>query len=80
MKNLLQSSQFWTAVLDALTSIVIYLVGRYAVNDLDMVKFVIAALQPIFVAIIAALTVTQAMTIKYQAMYGSRNSTQITGN
>lgn len=55
-EGLLRSRKFWLLVLDTVISMVLFFVGKYASADLfDDVKFLIAALQPLFVVIIAAI-------------------------
>lgn len=56
MKRLLHSSKFWIVMWDFATSLGLYFVVRYAapeyVND---VKFLIGALQPVYLMIIGGI-------------------------
>ena len=59
--GLLRSRKFLLLVLDTAISLVLYFVGKYAAPELaEDVKFVIAAYQPVFVAIIIAISVEDA--------------------
>jgi hypothetical protein len=56
MSNLLRDAKFWTAVLDTVISIALFFTGKYLAPEVaEDVKFLVAALQPIFLALIAAL-------------------------
>jgi hypothetical protein len=56
MKRLLNSSKFWALILDTVISSVLFFVGKYAVPELaEDIKFVIMALQPVFLVLIAAI-------------------------
>lgn len=53
---LIQSRKFWLLILDTVASLVLFFVAKYAApNALEDVKFVIAALQPVFVMLIYAI-------------------------
>jgi hypothetical protein len=55
--SLLHSRKFWLTILDLTVSIVLYFVGKYAgPSAFDDVKFLIFALQPVFVTIIIGIT------------------------
>ena len=56
-KGLFESRRFWTMLIYAGVSIVLYFVGKYAGAAEDDVKFLIAALLPIALALVAAYTV-----------------------
>lgn len=63
MSNLIQSRRFWTAVIDMVVSVALYAVGRYSPADLEFTKFLIAAIQPVVLVIIAAYTVEDVHNI-----------------
>lgn len=63
MNNLIKSRRFWTAVIDMVVSIALFAVGKYSPSDLDMTKFLIAAIQPVVLVIIAAYTVEDVHNI-----------------
>ena len=53
ISGLLHSRKFCLLILDTLVSLALYFVGKYApAGVFEDVKFVIAALQPVFVAVI----------------------------
>jgi uncharacterized membrane protein HdeD (DUF308 family) len=52
---LLHSRKFWLLILDTVISLSLYFVTKYEPQALDDVKFVILALQPVFVTIILAI-------------------------
>lgn len=56
-KSLLQSRRFLTLVVYTAISVVLYFVGKYFQVAAEDVKFLIAALLPIVLALIAAYTV-----------------------
>jgi len=54
--RLFKDSKFWLLVLDTIISLTLYFTAKYLAPELaDDVKFLIAALQPVFVAIILAI-------------------------
>lgn len=55
MERLLHSAKFWTAVLDALISLTLFFVGKYAPSFSEDVKILTITLQPIFVVLIASI-------------------------
>lgn len=55
MKSLLYSRKFWILILDTLISLALYFTGKYFPATLEDVKLLILTLQPVFVAIIAAI-------------------------
>lgn len=56
--DLLHSRRFWTLIVDAVISIGLLFVGRYvSPADQELIKFVVAALQPVVAVVIAAYTV-----------------------
>ena len=58
---LLHSRKFLLLVLDTAISLVLFFVGKYAAPGLaEDIRFVIAAYQPVFVAIIVAIAVEDA--------------------
>ena len=56
-KNLFASRRFWTLLIDVLVSLVIYFGGKYAGAYMDDIRFLIVALQPVALLLIAAYTV-----------------------
>ena len=56
-KGLLASRRFWVLVVDTVISLLLYFVGKYAGAAMEDVKFLILALQPIALLLIAAWTV-----------------------
>lgn len=59
---MIYSKSFWTGVLDAVVALILYFVGKYAAPSIfEDVKFVILAVQPIILAIIAALVVDEGV-------------------
>ncbi len=59
MKNLFESSEFWLLVLDTVVSLVLYF---WKGED---VKFIIAALQPVFIMVIYGLTQIEKAAIAH---------------
>lgn len=56
MQRLIHSSKFWLLVLDVMISLVLFFTGKYASPTLaEDINFVIGAIQPVFVAIIAGI-------------------------
>lgn len=59
--NLFHSRKFWLLVLDAVVSAVTAFVGWYvAPDDAEKVIFLIGAMQPVFVALIAGIAIEDA--------------------
>ena len=55
--GLVRSRKFWLMVLDVLVSASTYFIGKYAGADGQDMLFVIGLLQPVFVTVIASVTV-----------------------
>lgn len=56
MGRLLHSSKFWLLVLDTVITVALFFIGKYATPELaEDINFLIASLQPIFIALIAAI-------------------------
>ena len=55
MTRLLHSSKFWTAMTDVVISLVLYFVGKYVPGAADDINFVIGAIQPVFLMVIAGI-------------------------
>ena len=54
--RLFNDSKFWLLVLDTVISLALYFTAKYLAPELaEDVKFLVAALQPVFVAIILAI-------------------------
>lgn len=60
MQRLWKSSKFWLLVFDVAASLALYFVGRYALNALEDVKFLIVTLQPVFALVITGIFVEDA--------------------
>ena len=70
--SILKSRRFWTAVMDMVISLVLYFVSTFYPSQADMIKFVIGAIQPVAVILIAAFTAEDvaalhSAALKYQA-------------
>jgi len=52
---LLHSRKFWLLILDTVISLTLYFVSKYAMGAVEDVKFLVLALQPVFVTIILAV-------------------------
>jgi uncharacterized membrane protein HdeD (DUF308 family) len=52
---LLHSRKFWLLILDTVISLTLYFVTKYSPAATEDVKFLILALQPVFVTIILAI-------------------------
>lgn len=64
-RDLLQSRRFWLMVIDLIISLVLYFTGKYATPQAnDDIRFLIAAIQPVFLTIITAITVQSIAEIK----------------
>ena len=57
---LLQSRKFWLLILDTIISLAVYFVGKYAGVNGEYLLFIIATLQPVFIALIIGITVEDA--------------------
>lgn len=60
IKALLASRKFLLLLLDTVISTALFFVGKYALGAFEDVKFMILALQPIFVMIIFAIAYEDA--------------------
>jgi hypothetical protein len=70
INSLLQSRKFLLLVLDTVISLVLLLGAKYlAVSVFDDVKFLIAAIQPIFVVIIGAIAYEDGQNAKAGLLY-----------
>jgi hypothetical protein len=52
---LFQSRKFWLLILDTVISLVLFFVGKYWSGGVEDVKFIVLALQPVFVTLIYAI-------------------------
>ncbi len=59
-QSLSKSRKFLLLVLDTLIALVLFFVGKYAPTVAEDINFVIAALQPVFVSIIIAISIEDA--------------------
>jgi hypothetical protein len=57
MTSLLKSRKFWLLILDTVVSLGLFFVGKYAPGSMEDVKLIIVALQPLFILVIASITV-----------------------
>jgi len=55
MQRLMHSSKFWTAIIDVIISLLLYFIGKYVPALADDVNFVVAAIQPVFLLVIAGI-------------------------
>ena len=63
--SLLHSRKFWLLILDTIISITLYFIGRYSNPEMaEDMKFLIASLQPIFVAVIIGIFAEDNAQIK----------------
>jgi len=61
VKGLLRSRKFLLLILDTAISLITYFVGKYALPAVaEDINFLIAAYQPVFVALIVAIAVEDA--------------------
>jgi len=60
LASLRKSRKFLILVLDTVISLALFFVGKYAMNAIEDVKFLILALQPVAVAIIYSIAVEDA--------------------
>lgn len=59
-QSLSKSRKFLLLVLDTLIALVLFFVGKYVPTAAEDINFVIAALQPVFVSIIIAISIEDA--------------------
>ena len=63
--NILHSRKFWLMIIDLVVSLATYFVTRYAAPEVAQdVLFLIGALQPVVIAVIASITVQNVAVIK----------------
>ena len=80
--SLLHSRKFWLGMFDLICSLAIFFVGKYALGALEDVKFVILAIQPIFLLLIGSIAYQNGKAIAGQfsvqeaAAYRARIETQ----
>ena len=61
IKALLASRKFLLLILDTIVSAVLFFTAKYCAPDLfDNIKFMITSLQPVFIALIAAIAIEDA--------------------
>lgn len=60
MVQLLHSRKFWMSILDTIISLTLFFVGKYDPVHTEDVKFLIGALQPVFVMVIAGIAIEDA--------------------
>jgi hypothetical protein len=58
--SLLHSRKFWLLILDTSISLILFFVGKYAPGAAEDIKFLIIALQPVFVTLIGAIAYEDA--------------------
>lgn len=64
MASLFQSRKFLTLLLDTVISLVLFAGGLYFPDKMDAVKQLILILQPVFLAVIAAIAHEEATLIR----------------
>lgn len=63
MKRALNSSKFWTAIVDAVITITLGVAGAYADKQtFEIIKLCIFAIQPVFAIVIAGIAIEDAAT------------------
>lgn len=60
MVQLLHSRKFWLLILDTVISLALFFVGKYDPAHIEDVKFMVGALQPVFVMVIAGIAIEDA--------------------
>ncbi len=65
MQSLIKSRKFWIMTADIVVSMVTYFVTRYAAPDMAKdILFLIGSIQPVVLAVIAAITVQNVEGIR----------------
>ena len=64
MSRLWKSSKFWMVVFDFVTSTTLFFVGKYAGFAAEDVGFLIGALQPVIVMIIAGIAIEDSAAFR----------------
>ena len=67
-KGLFGSRRFWTMLIYTIVSVALYFVGKYFQVAAEDVKFLIAALLPIALALVAAYTVDDMQAARLEAV------------
>jgi hypothetical protein len=63
--NAFLDAKFWTLLVDSIVSALLFFFGKYSSPDVfDNVKFLIAAIQPIVVLILAGLFQAEAIALR----------------
>ena len=63
--DIFKSRKFWTAIVDVAVVLILYFVGKYAAPGLaEDVNFIVAAMQPVFVMVIAGFAIEDAAAKK----------------
>lgn len=65
--NILTSRRFWTAISDAVISLVLYFISTFYPAQVETIKFVIGALQPVVAILILAFTADDVASISAEA-------------
>jgi hypothetical protein len=63
---LLQSRRFWLTILDTVISLITLIAGAYFPENKELTIAIVAILQPVFIALIIALTVDDAQQVRMQ--------------
>ena len=68
--KLLQSRRFWMVVLDLVIGIASYVAANLVPDPklVDLIKFLVVAVQPVVITIIAAFTVEDVAILKYPSL------------
>lgn len=65
--GLLRSRKFWMTILDVVVSTTLYYASKYAGANLDDIKFLIAAYQPVVALVIISLAVEDTVRVQSAA-------------
>lgn len=65
--GLLRSRKFWMTILDVVISTTLYYASKYAGANLDDIKFLIAAYQPVVALVIISLAVEDTVRVQSAA-------------
>jgi hypothetical protein len=66
IKALLSSRKFLLLVLDTVVSLILFFVGKYAKVAFEDVKYIVLALQPVFIVLISAIAYEDGKVIPAQ--------------
>lgn len=73
ISGLFRSRKFWVALFDLVVSLILYFVGKYAAPAVaDDIKFVIAAIQPVFLLVIGGIAYEDGQQKRAMVRVGKR--------